>query len=151
MKKLFIICLFFALAMPFVGFSQNPLTKEEKVQAMYKLNKKLVQSQNFSFIATWVFSDDKRSEVAENENTITINATNIYGTLTALDSDKPIMLKGGLENYSVDFNDEAHQITISFRIGTYNATIEVKPNGNAFLELKNINGIENLTYKGGLK
>lgn len=150
MKKLFIICLFFALAMPFVGFSQNPLTKEEKVQAMYDLNKKVVQSQNFSFIATWVFSDDERSEVAENENLITIKGANFYGLLTNLDTDKPIMLKGGLENYTTNFNDEAHQIAISFKIGVYNAKIEVKPNGNAFLTLDTQNN-ETISYKGFVK
>ncbi|WP_426430362.1 DUF4251 domain-containing protein [Winogradskyella sp. HB-48] len=150
MKKLFIICLFVALAMPFVGFSQNPLTKEEKVQAMYDLNKKVVQSQNFSFIATWVFSDDERSEVAENENLITIKGANFYGLLTNLDTDKPIMLKGGLENYTTNFNDEAHQIAISFKIGVYNAKIEVRPNGNAFLTLDTQNN-ETISYKGFVK
>ena len=93
MKKLFILCLLFVLAMPSVGFSQNPLTKEEKVQAMYDLNKKLIKSQNFSFIATWVIGEDNRSEVSGNENTITINGSNIYGPLSTLEADKPIILK----------------------------------------------------------
>ncbi|MCB0400395.1 MAG: DUF4251 domain-containing protein [Winogradskyella sp.] len=150
MKKLFLICLLFALAMPFVGFSQNPLTKEEKVQAMYDLNKRIVESQNFSFIANWVFSGDMRGEVAQNANTISITESNIHGSLATLDTDKPVMLKGSLENYSVNFDDEIHQISISFRIGVYNTTIEVKPNGIAFLELVNANG-EKLKYRGGIK
>lgn len=151
MKKLFILCLLFALAMPSAGFSQNPLTKEEKVQAMYDLNKKLVKSQNFSFIATWVFGEDNRSEVSENENTITINGSNIYGPLSTLETDKPIMLKGGLENYTVNFNDETHVITVNFKTGAYTARIEVKSTGNAFLELNNMNSGKQLTYKGGIK
>lgn len=151
MKKLFILCLLFALAMPSTGFSQNPLTKEEKVQAMYDLNKKLVKSQNFSFIATWVFGEDSRSEVAENENKITINGGNIYGPLSTLEVNKPLMLKGGLENYKTTFNDETHVITINFKIGAHVAEIEVKPTGKAFLKLENINSGQKLSYKGGLK
>jgi len=151
MKKLFILCLLFALAIPSVSVSQNPLTKEEKVQAMYDLNKKLIESQNFSFIATWVIGDDKRSEVAENENTISINGTNIYGPLSTLEAGRPVMLKGGLENYTVNFNDETHVITVNFKIGAYTAKIEVKSTGNAFLELNNMNSAKQLTYKGGIK
>ncbi len=151
MKKLFILCLLFALAIPSVSVSQNPLTKEEKVQAMYDLNKKLIESQNFSFIATWVIGQDKRKEVAENENTISINGTNIYGPLSTLEAGRPVMLKGGLENYTVNFNDETHVITVNFKIGSYTAKIEVKSTGNAFLELNNMNSGKQLTYKGGIK
>ena len=151
MKKLLILCLLFVLAIPSVGFSQNPLTKEEKVQAMYDLNKKIVESQSFKFIATWVFSEDKRGEVTESTNTITINGSNIYGPLSTLETDKPIMLKGGLENYKVNFNDETHVITINFKIGANTAKIEVKSTGNAFLELNNMNSGKQLTYKGGIK
>lgn len=152
MKKLLIFCFLIAIASPSIGFSQSALTKEEKVQAMYNLNKKIVESKNFNFIATWVFSDSERGEVTEDTNTITINKSNIYGALTTLDANKPsVMLKGSMQNYNVNFNDETHQITISFRIGAYNATLEVKPSGIAFLELKNSNGTEKLKYRGGLK
>ena len=151
MKKLLILCLLFVLAIPSVGFSQNPLTKEEKVQAMYDLNKKIVESQSFKFIATWVFSEDKRGEVTESTNTITINGSNIYGPLSTLETDKPTMLKGGLENYTVNFNDDTHVITVNFKIGAHIAEIEVKPTGKAFLKLENINSGQKLSYKGGLK
>lgn len=152
MKKLLIFCFLIVIVSPSIGFSQSALTKEEKVQAMYNLNKKIVESKNFNFIATWVFSDSERGEVNEDTNTITINKSNIYGALTTLYANKPsVMLKGSMQNYNVNFNDEAHQITISFRIGVYNATLEVKPSGIAFLELKNSNGTEKLKYRGGLK
>lgn len=152
MKKLLTFCFLIAIASPSIGFSQSGLTKEEKVEAMYNLNKKIVESQNFSFIASWVFSGNSRGEVAEDSNSITLNSTTIYGALSTLDANKPsIMLKGATENYNVNFNDEANQITINFRIGVYHATLEVKPSGIAFLELKNSNGTEKLKYKGGLK
>ncbi len=151
MKKLLIFCFLIAIASPSIGFSQSALTKEEKVQAMYNLNKKIVESKNFNFIATWVFSDNERGEVAEDANTITINGTAIYGALTTLDANKPsVMLKGSMQNYNVNFNDEAHQITISFRIGAYNATLAVRPNGIAFLTLNSHNN-KTITYKGFVK
>lgn len=151
MKKLLIFCFLIAIASPSIGFSQSALTKEEKVQAMYNLNKKIVESKNFNFIATWVFSDNERGEVAEDANTITINGTAIYGALTTLDTNKPaIMLKGSMQNYNANFNDETHQITISFRIGAYNATLAVKPNGIAFLTLNSHNN-KTITYKGFVK
>lgn len=151
MKKLLTFCFLIAIASPSIGFSQSGLTKEEKVQAMYNLNKKIVESKNFNFIAAWVFGDDKRSEVAEDANAITINSSTIYGTLSTLDANKPsIMLKGGLENYNVDFNDEAHEITISFKNDAYSATLEVKPNGIAFLTLNSQNN-KTITYKGFVK
>lgn len=151
MKKLLVFCFFIAIAVPSLGFTQSGLTKEEKVQAMYNLNKKIIESKNFNFIANWVFNDSKRGEVAEDANTITINSSAINGALTTLDAKKPsVMLKGSMQNYNANFNDEAHQITINFRIGAYNATLEVKPNGIAFLTLNSQNN-KTITYKGFVK
>lgn len=151
MKKIITICAFIACVIPSCSFSQSRLTEVEKAKELYKLNKSLVESKNFSFIATWVIGEDKRSEVAENENTITINGSSIYGPLSTLEADKPTMLKGSLENYTVNFNDETRVIKVNFKIGAYTAKIEVKPTGNAFLELKNINTGKQLIYKGGIK
>jgi len=151
MKKLLIFCFLIAIVSPSIGFSQSGLTKEEKVEAMYNLNKKIVESKNFNFIATWVFSDSERGEVAEDANTITINSSAIYGALTTLDAKKPsVMLKGSMQNYNVSFNDKTHKITINFRISAYNATLEVKPNGIAFLTLNSHNN-KTITYKGFVK
>lgn len=151
MKKLIIFCLLATIVIPSISYSQSGLSKEEKVQAMYDLNKKIVESQNFSFIATWVFSDDKRGQVSESANTITINNSNIYGSLSTLEADKPsTMLKGTMQNYSVNYKDDAHEITISFDIGGYNASLTVKPNGNTFLELDHANG-KKLKYRGAIK
>lgn len=151
MKKLLTLCVLITVATSSICFSQSGLSREEKVQAMYDLNKKIVESQDFSFIANWVFSGDMRGQVAQNTNTISITESNINGSLATLDTDKSyVMLKGSLENYSVNLNDKAHEITISFRIGVYSVTIEVKPNGIAFLELVNANG-EKLKYRGGIK
>ncbi|GAB4164224.1 MAG: hypothetical protein Tsb0033_25400 [Winogradskyella sp.] len=151
MKKLLTLCVLITVATSSICFSQSGLSREEKVQAMYDLNKKIVESQDFSFIANWVFSGDMRGQVAQNANTISITESNINGSLATLDTDKSyVMLKGSLENYSVNLNDKAHEITISFRIGVYSVTIEVKPNGIAFLELVNTNG-EKLKYRGGIK
>ena len=139
------------MAVPSLGFTQSGLTKEEKVQAMYNLNKKIIESKNFNFIANWVFNDSERGEVAEDANTVTINSSAINGALTTLDAKKPsVMLKGSMQNYNANFNDEAHQITIKFRIGAYNATLEVKPNGIAFLTLNSQNN-KIITYKGFVK
>ena len=151
MNKLIIFCLLATIAIPSISYSQSGLSKEEKVQAMYDLNKKIVESQNFSFIATWVFSDDKRGQVSESANTITINNSNIYGSLSTLEADKPsTMLKGAMQNYSVNYKDDAHEITVSFNIGGYNASLTVKPNGKAFLILNSENK-GTLTYKGFVK
>ncbi|WP_138433999.1 DUF4251 domain-containing protein [Winogradskyella algicola] len=151
MNKLIIFCLLATIAIPSISYSQSGLSKEEKVQAMYDLNKKIIESQNFSFIATWVFSDDKRGQVSESANTITINNSNVYGSLATLKADKsPTMLKGAMQNYSVNYEDSAHEITISFNIGAYNATLTVKSNSNAFLILNSENK-ETLTYKGFVK
>lgn len=140
-----------AIALPSVSFSQSGLTKEEKVQAMYNLNKKIVESQSYKFIATWVFSGDKRGEVTESANTITIDNSHIYGPLSTLEANKQsIMLKGALQNYSVKFNDDTHQITVTFKVGAYNAKLDVKSNGRAFLILNSENK-ETLTYKGFVK
>ena len=151
MKKLVLCCFLITIALPSLGYSQSGLSKEEKVQAMYDLNKKIVESQDFSFIATWVFSDDKRGQVSESANTITINNSNIYGSLSTLEADKPsTMLKGAMQNYSVNYKDDSNEITISFNIGGYNASLTVKPNGNTFLVLDHANGTK-LKYRGAIK
>ncbi|APY07102.1 hypothetical protein BWZ20_01745 [Winogradskyella sp. J14-2] len=151
MKKLIIYSLLLTIALPFTSFSQSVITKDQKVQAMYSINKKIVESQNYKFIASWVFNNDKRDQVSEGANTITITNANINGSLSTLETDKPsTTLKGSLLNYNVQFNDSSHEITITFKIGSYNAKLEVKSNGNAFLFLNSENK-GTLKYKGFVK
>jgi hypothetical protein len=151
MKKLLSLTVFFCLALPTLSFSQTPLTKEEKVKAMYELNKKNIKTQDYSFIASWVFGNDKRAEVSQNEKTIQISDSNIEGVLSQLETNKSsIELKGNMQNYNAEFDDAKNYIAVTFTIGVYNAIIEVKPNGNAFLTL-NSNGKKIVHYRGFVK
>lgn len=151
MKKLFVICFLITIVTPSICFSQNPMSKEEQVAAMYNTNKELIKSQKYSFVASWVIRGKNRTEVDQNANTIKINESLISGTLTTINTNKTTLdLKGSLQNYNVIFNDAAQQITITFSVGGYNAQIDIKPNGNSFLELTN-NNEEKLTYRGGIK
>lgn len=152
MKKIAIFALFIAVAIPSLSFSQGPLTKKEKVQAMYEMNKKLIKTQSYSFVAEWVFSDDKRSEVSEGLNTLEVNKSNVSALLSTLNSDKKtIKLNGESSNYTTEFNDAKHLISVTFKIDNYNAIIDIKPNGKVFLSIVNTSNDKTIKYRGLVK
>lgn len=151
MKNIFVLAIVLCLAIPTVSFSQQGLTKTEKIEAIYNANKKRIATNNYIFVASWVFSDNQRTEVAEDANTLTINTSNVNGNLSRLDANKPsIMLKGAAKAYAVNYNDNKNFITISFKNGAYNAEINVHSNGFSFLTLTDSSG-KSLKYRGVLK
>ncbi|WP_422104498.1 DUF4251 domain-containing protein [Winogradskyella sp.] len=147
MKKLILLTLLIYIALPSQSFGQEQI-KKDRAEAIYLGHKALVETQNFKFVADWVFNDGKRKEVPGDLNTIRINTSEVKGLLATFDSANKIYgFKDKLEDYSTQFNDGEQQITIQFKTGMYHITITIKPNGNAFLDLS-ANNSKLATYRG---
>ncbi|MEO1031231.1 MAG: DUF4251 domain-containing protein [Bacteroidota bacterium] len=149
MKKLILLTLLIYIAIPSQSFGQEQI-KKDRAEAIYLGHKALVETQNFKFVADWVFNNDTRKEVPGDLNTIRINTSEVKGLLATVDSDrKAIAFKGNITNYSAQFNDDNQEIFIGFQVDNYSVSIEVKSNRTVFLSLNTTNG-ETIKYKGSI-
>lgn len=155
MKPLIILSLVFCLTATTQISAQTNSQQNERFKAIYNGNKTLVESQDYKFIGEWIFGDDIREQLDAASNIINIEKLSSTGQLSALGSDdKTYDFDGMMENYQVNYNNEALTISIQFNVKTkasetHKVVIEVKPNGNVFLTLNSGNSAK-ISYRGKL-
>ena len=155
MKKLILLALFFSFsATPFVSAQSNP-NQKEVFQTTYNNSKSLVETQSYQFIGEMVFFNRTREKLNTDSNTLTINSSKISGQVISVQSEnRTINVTGKIENYNATFNDDKQQISIAFNVKTateiLKVTIDVKPNGNAFLNVTSGNA-NTISWTGKLK
>ncbi|WP_299128646.1 DUF4251 domain-containing protein [uncultured Winogradskyella sp.] len=113
------------------------MTQKEKFQSTYDTAKRLVLSKDYKFVGEVVYSNKNRETLEPNTNFIDIKQDNATVNLNKLRSKDNHKLKDTITDYKVDLDDEKQTIAISFKINDNEFYIDVKPNGNAFLTLKN--------------
>jgi hypothetical protein len=112
--------------------------------------KTIVQSKSFKFIGDYVYDSKRRTKINREANTIVINQDALSGQTSALDSPNNIIkIDGEIRDYTVDFNDEKQDISITFRSGERNFYIDIKANGYVFLAVKT--GNETINQVGSLE
>jgi hypothetical protein len=149
MKKLVLLIVLFVFNATAYCGAQTKTTQKEKFESTYNALKTLVKSERFQYKGEMVYNHNGREKLDSNLNTISVNGTEILGLVTSFKSDnKAFDINGTLENYKVNYDDENQRITIQFKVNIYNVSIEVKPNGNAFLKVSNgLNSTINWTGK----
>ncbi|WP_299362188.1 DUF4251 domain-containing protein [Winogradskyella sp.] len=148
MKNLIALTLILSISFSSVCFSQQQSSEKERAQAIYLGHKALIETQNFQFVANWVFRDDARKEVPVDRNTIKISQSNLAGLLASFgNNEEAIVLNGKINDYSTLFNDDEQQIIIKIKTDVYDIKIDIKSNGKAFLVLK-ANNLQSMTYRG---
>ena len=138
MKKLVLLATIFSISIVTSSFAQSKVSQKEKFQSIYDTTKTLVETQVYQFIGEVVYNNKKREKLDSNSNSISINKSTASGYLTALSSEnKSFKISGSIDNYKISFKDEKQQIYIEFNVGDDTFYIDIKPNGNAFLTIKN--------------
>jgi len=149
MKKLVLLAMLFGLSITLNA--QAKPNQIAKFQASYNNLKALVKTQQYQFVAEWVFKNKKREQLNSESNIIKINKSNISGHLGILNSEKKtIDANSTIENYKVSFKDNEQQVLIKFNIGKDEYNIDVNANGNTFLTASSSNS-NTISWKGKLK
>lgn len=149
MKKTLTLSLLFCLVLITSITAQTKKTQKETFQATYNASKALVKSNDFQFVGDYVFNNKKREKLEADFNTLKIDEKKITGQLTSLSTYNLSILKinEAIDNYSTSFNDEKQTISISIKAKDYQISIDIKPNGNAFLTI--VDGLsKNITQVG---
>ena len=139
MKKLVLLATIFSISIVTLSFAQSKVSQKEKFQASYNTTKALVETQVYQFNGEVVYNNKKREKLDSNSNSISINKSTASGYLTSLSAEnKSFKISGSIDNYKISFKDEKQQIYIEFNVGDDTFYIAVKPNGNAFLTIKDL-------------
>ena len=154
MKTFTLFTLLFSLFASTYAFAQTKEEQNKLFQATYNQSKVLIQSKDYTFVGEMVYDNKTREGLKSDFNSITIKKSRVSGALATLSSDnRTFDLNGKIEGYKVSFDDEKQQISIRFTVKTESQPLEVridiKPNGNAFLEVKRKSS--SASYKGKLK
>lgn len=137
MKKTITLSILFCLVLSTGISAQSKNSQKESFQATYNAIKASVKSNNFKYVGNYVFNNRQREKLEADSNTLAINKENVSGQLTSLKGVSPseININGVVNDYSVLFNDEKQTITIDIGTEDYQLSIDIKPNGNAFLSI----------------
>jgi hypothetical protein len=154
MKTFTLIAFIFSLFATTHTLAQTKENQNKLFKSNYNQSKVLVQSRDFSFVGDMVYENKTRERLNADSNTISIKTAKVSGILTALTSkNETFNFNGAIEDYKVLYDDEKQQILIQFNVKTatqtLNVRIEVKPNTNAFLEVKSKSS--SASYVGKLK
>jgi hypothetical protein len=154
MKTFTLFTLLFSLFATTYAFAQTKEEQNKLFRDTYNQSKMLVESQDYSSVGDMVYKNKTRERLKADSNTISVKKTEVSGTLATLSSEnKTFKLNGTIEDYKVSFDDEKQQISIRFTVKSESqpleVSIEVKPNGNAFLEVKSRSS--SASYIGKLK
>ena len=151
MKKFSLLCLLFCLSASTLNFAQTKTTQSETFQVTYDATKALVASKNYQFIANLIYDDNKRAQLDEALNKVSVSSAKISGVLeTFQKADRTHSFKGNMTSYGHFFDDEKQEILIKITNEGYKLDIEIKPNGKAFLTLSGT-GSSELMYIGKLQ
>lgn len=155
MKNVFLLAFIFNLSIVSFVNAQSKQTQHEIFASTYHNSKILVKSQSYVYQGEMVFENRTREKLNEASSQLTIDKTKMSGEMTSIKSEnKTIDVSGEISNYDVVFNDEKQKISINFNVTTakekLTVTIEVTPNGNAFLTTSSNNGTT-INWTGKLK
>jgi hypothetical protein len=149
MKHIIILALLLSFSTHTVVSAQSKTLQKEQFQNTYNSLKALVKAKEFKYVGEVVFSNAKRERLNSDSNTLTINNTNAVGSISALEKKaKATQIKGEISNYKVNFNDDLQTISIQFNVNKMTVYLNIKPNGNAVLTLKQ--GASEITQVGKL-
>ncbi|EPR70264.1 hypothetical protein ADIWIN_3620 [Winogradskyella psychrotolerans RS-3] len=150
MKKLVLLVLLFSLSASNFVTAQAKTSQKEMFATTYHNSKNAVKSQHYQFVANAIHDSEQREMLDGDTNQIRINKLDVTGQLHGFSKDRAIYtLKDSSSEISTAFHDEKQQISITIKMQAYTISIEVKPNGNAFLTLTG-NDITKLEYIGKL-
>ncbi|WP_299100016.1 DUF4251 domain-containing protein [uncultured Winogradskyella sp.] len=150
MKKLILIALIFSLSAGSIVTAQTKQTQKERFQPIYNITKSTIKSDNYQFVANVIYNDEGRETLDGELNNIQINKSSVSGRLNGFSKDRMILsINEDNSKISVDYNDEKQEVLIDIDAISHKITIEVKPNGNAFLVITKMDGNE-LKYGGKL-
>jgi hypothetical protein len=150
MKKLVLLVLLFSLSASTFVTAQAKKSQKEMFATTYHNSKSVVKSQHYQFVANAIHDSEQREMLDGDTNQIRINKLEVTGQLHGFSKDKAIYtLKDNSSDISTVFHDEKQQISITVKMQAYTISIEVKPNGKAFLTLTG-NDITNVKYVGKL-
>ena len=155
MRYIYIVFLVAGLMSSFTAIAQeNQQSQQDVFQSIYNASKEKIQSQQYQYIGEYVYQNKTREILEGNSNTLSINGSNANGKITALKkANKTFVVDGTIKDYDVDYNDSKRTIRVKFKVESpaegYDVLIDVKPNGNAFLTLKN-SAMETISWTGKL-
>lgn len=150
MRTLLLLVFLLTFSATSLSCAQSKTTQKEKFQSNYENMKTVVQSKSFKFIGDYVYDSKRRTKINGEANTIVINQDALSGQTSALDSPNNIIkIDGEISDYTVDFNDEKQDISITFRSGERYFFIDIKANGYVFLAVKT--GNETINQVGSLE
>lgn len=155
MKKLILLALLFCFSTASSVSAQSNPSQKEVFQPTYNNLKSIVETQRYQFVGEMVLYQKTREKLNADSNRITINKSEISGEVISIQSEnKSFNVTGTIENYSATFNDDKQQISIAFNVKTaaetLQVTIDVKPNGNAFLNVS-LGNTNTISWTGQLK
>ncbi len=151
MKNLFLLLILFSLSAATYSCAQTKASQNEIFQASYSSSKALVKTQMYRFVTEVVYNNKNREKLDGNSNSININKSKASGYLSSLSvENKSFNISGSIENYMISFKDKKQQIYIEFNVGDDTFYIDVKPNGNAFLIIKDLDK-RTASYTGKLE
>ncbi|WP_299113410.1 hypothetical protein [uncultured Winogradskyella sp.] len=152
MKNLIILTFIFSLSASTFVSAQSKPTQKETFQGTYNAMKALVKSKKFKYVGEVVFEGFERERLnnEDESNCLTIEDSKATGLIFDLgEDDRATLIMDKIINYSVNFNDDLQNISIAFAVNKIKILIDIKPNGNAFLTIKN--GIKDITQMGKLQ
>ena len=148
-----------------IGFSANAQNKkskkEQQKQEIYQVQKELINSKSYEFIASWAEPvGSSRINLITNPNYLRYTNGDIdmffpyFGTGQTVNSynsgDMGISYMGRVDDYHVDYNDDKREITIKFSVNsraeTFNMRIIVY--GESARVIVNSSGRTTIAYTG---
>jgi len=151
MKKLVLLVVLFSLSTSFYVNAQSKKAQNDGFEATYQNMKAITNSQHYQYVGHVVYNSENRKILDQDSNQLEINTKSLKGILNSLSSFtyETKSSNSKITNYQVTFNDEKQTVLIEFNLDEDKFSIEVKPNGKAFLTLKS--GVNNITQTGVIK
>lgn len=148
MKKLVLVVLFFSLSSALYVNAQEKQTQKAIFEANYQNLKSTIKSQQYQYVGHVVYNSEKRQILDKGTSQLTIDKNKATGTLQSIASYAYTIdaSNSKVSNYNVVFNDDKQIVTIAFNLGEDELHIEVKPNGNAFINIKS--GVNKISQTG---
>ncbi|WP_179315272.1 hypothetical protein [Winogradskyella undariae] len=151
MKKLVLLVVLFSLSTSFYVNAQSKKAQNDGFEATYQNMKAIINSQHYQYVGHVVYNSEDRKVLDQDLNQFEINSTSVKGALNSLSSFtyETKSSNSKITNYEVTFNDEKQTVLIEFNLDKDKFSIEVKPNGKAFLTLSS--DVNNIRQTGMIK
>ena len=140
--------------------AQKKEQKEQKANDEYDLTKKLINTKNYIFDATWISTNrGRRINIAGGSNTISVAqdstkaALQFFGTVTSVsfNGSEGVEFDNILVNYQVKFDDSKRRIHVYYKVKNkneiYDIHFSINKTGYAYVDVYS-NNKSNVTYDG---